>query len=81
MRLNIWCNYQNILKRNTYQLIVHIKNIEGFFRGFYKGITLNFIKGPIAIGTSLSMKNLINRTLDKNYDIWFYINLNIYYNI
>ena len=52
------------------ELVRHIKKNEGVLRGFYKGISLNFFKGPLAVGTSLSVKNIINRNVDKNYDKW-----------
>ena len=42
---------------------------EGIAKGFYKGMSLNFINGPIAIGTSWTVKNLINRQLDTNYNL------------
>ena len=34
---------------------------------FYKGVTLNFIKSPLASGTSWMIKNSLNRWMDKEY--------------
>ena len=42
---------------------------EGFFRGFYKGISLNMIKAPLASATAWTDKNNLNRRLDSNYDL------------
>ena len=67
-KLKKLCNLFILYFRNTTTLVKHIYANEGLTKGFYKGISMNFIKGPIAIGTSLSMKNLINRNMDKNYD-------------
>jgi len=46
----------------------HIHETEGLTRGFYKGLSINFVKGPIATGTSLSIKYCLNRKVDKNFD-------------
>ena len=40
-------------------------------KSFYKGVTLNLIKSPIASGTSWMIKNSINKILDKKYTLWF----------
>ena len=41
---------------------------EGLIRGFYKGFSMNLIKGPIGNGITWSSKNFLNRTLDGAYD-------------
>lgn len=50
-------------------MINHIYQKEGMILGFYKGITMNFIKGPTSIGTVWCIKNSINRYLDQNYKL------------
>lgn len=50
------------------QLIRHIYTNEGAI-GFYKGLSINLIKGPLATGTVWTIKNKLNRKLDKNYDL------------
>lgn len=54
-------NYKTLVKR--------ILEKEGFFRGFYKGLSLNMIKAPIASATAWTIKNNLNRRLDENYDL------------
>jgi len=41
---------------------------EGF-KSFYKGFTVNMVKTPIALSTSWTVKNYLNRRLDKTYDM------------
>ena len=55
--------------QNYRQLIMGILQKEGFFRGFYKGISLNMIKAPLASATAWTVKNNLNRRLDSNYDL------------
>jgi solute carrier family 25 protein 42 len=43
-------------------------NNEGGIKGFYKGISLNLLKAPLASATAWAVKNNLNRKLDKNYD-------------
>ena len=48
---------------------MEIFNHEGLRKGFYKGVSLNFMKGPLSAGTAWSVKNATNRYLNKNYDL------------
>lgn len=54
---------------NYKELIVSIYNTEGLLRGFYKGISLNMFKAPLASATAWTVKNNLNRRMDKNYDL------------
>ena len=56
---------------NYKELIVSIYNTEGLLRGFYKGISLNMFKAPLASATAWTVKNNLNRRMDKNYDLWY----------
>lgn len=53
--------------RKTLDIVRHIYNSEGVTRGFYKGISLNCVKGPLATGTAWTVKNYINRNIDTKY--------------
>jgi hypothetical protein len=50
-------------------LISQILEKEGFFKGFYKGASLNMIKAPLASATAWTVKNNLNRRLDSSYDL------------
>lgn len=55
--------------QNYRELKNEIIEKEGFFKGFYKGVSLNFIKAPLSLATVWTVKNYINRKLDENYDL------------
>jgi solute carrier family 25 protein 42 len=49
----------------NYKTLIHeILEKEGYFKGFYKGVSLNFIKAPLSLATVWTVKNYINRKLD-----------------
>jgi solute carrier family 25 protein 42 len=55
-------------KQNYKELIHDIYTKERGCRGFYKGVTLNLIKAPLASASAWTIKNFINRKLNKFYD-------------
>lgn len=55
-------------KQNYKELIRDIYTKERGFRGFYKGVTLNLVKAPLASASAWTIKNFINRRLNKFYD-------------
>jgi solute carrier family 25 protein 42 len=57
-----------VTKQNYQQLIHDIYSKERGIRGFYKGVTLNLVKAPLASASAWTLKNFINRKLNKLYD-------------
>ena len=55
-------------------MIADIFEKEGGIKGFYKGISLNVIKAPLSLATVWTVKNYLNRILDKGYDFWLCMN-------
>lgn len=51
------------------ELIAHYIRKEGAILTFYKGISMNLIKGPLASGMAWMVKNQLNRQWDKSYDL------------
>lgn len=45
--------------------ILHVYREEGFFRGLYKGVTMNWIKGPIAVGISFATFDMMQSALNQ----------------
>lgn len=55
--------------KQTYkELIRDIYSKEKGVLGFFKGVTLNLIKAPLASASAWTIKNFINRRLNKFYD-------------
>lgn len=56
-------------KDSVYHSIVatmtHIIKEEGLIRGMYKGLSLNWIKGPIAVGTSFMTFEAVQQFLRR----------------
>jgi len=50
------------------ELIKDIYKNEGIINGFYKSFSLTLMKIPIAGGIVWSIKNFLNRTIDKHFD-------------
>jgi hypothetical protein len=55
-------------KQDYQQLINDIYTKERGVKGFYKGVTLNLVKAPLASASAWTIKNFINRKLNKFYD-------------
>ena len=53
---------------NYRTLIRDIYHKENGLLGFYKGVSLNLLKAPLSMATVWTVKNQLNRMLDKNYD-------------
>ena len=61
-----------ILKRNEsnisiFRLFYQIWQNEGVIRGFYKGLSLNWIKGPVAAGVGFMVFDVSQMLIKKIY--------------
>ena len=45
--------------------LLEVLRREGFFRGWYKGISMNFVKGPISTGISFNTFDFVAPKLGK----------------
>ena len=51
--------------RNVVTTIVHVAKTEGIKGGLYKGLSMNWIKGPVAVGISFTTFDICQRNLRK----------------
>lgn len=45
---------------------------EGVVRGLYKGLSMNWIKGPIAVGVSFTTFDLMHNFLHKMHQLGYF---------
>lgn len=61
---------RKVFKINQFNLLtmffIIFRRSEGVRGGFFKGLSMNWIKGPIAVGVSFSTYDLIKSTLQQS---------------
>lgn len=50
--------------RSALDTLRYVLNTEGFLKGLYKGLSINWIKGPIAVGISFTTFDNVNRLIE-----------------
>lgn len=51
------------------QIMKTVKNEEGIIRGLYKGLSMNWIKGPLAVGISFTTYDTMVQFLRHLYSL------------
>ena len=53
--------------RHMLTTMKYVYRTEGLFAGLYKGLSLNWVKGPIAVGISFTTFDILHAFLQKHY--------------